>query len=92
MKPALKKKWVDALLSGEYKQGKGVLQKSGRFCCLGVLRHANDPLDYRGSSAWLDGTQNREFGLTDRVQHELATVNDCGVPFDMIAGLIDEAL
>lgn len=37
----IKTKWVAALRSGEYKQGRGALRKkdSGgdRFCCLGVL-------------------------------------------------------
>lgn len=31
------RKWVEALRSGEYRQGKGYLQTGdGRFCCLGV--------------------------------------------------------
>lgn len=30
-------KWVEALRSGEYKQGKGNLKQDGNFCCLGVL-------------------------------------------------------
>jgi hypothetical protein len=29
-------KWVDALLSGKYKQGDGHLQFKDRYCCLGV--------------------------------------------------------
>lgn len=29
-------KWVEALRSGEYQQGKGNLRKGERFCCLGV--------------------------------------------------------
>ena len=29
-------KWVDGLLSGEYEQGRGKLNKDGKFCCLGV--------------------------------------------------------
>ncbi len=33
----VKRKWVDALRSGEYKQGKGQLRKGDKFCCLGVL-------------------------------------------------------
>ena len=38
MNKDIKKKWVDALRSGEYKQGKGQLRNSkGEFCCLGVL-------------------------------------------------------
>jgi hypothetical protein len=38
MKAELKQKWIEALRSGEYRQGKGVLRDSvDRFCCLGVL-------------------------------------------------------
>lgn len=32
-----RKAWTTALRSGEYKQGKGNLEKDGAFCCLGVL-------------------------------------------------------
>lgn len=31
------KKWVEALRSGEYKQGHEVLRGGNEFCCLGVL-------------------------------------------------------
>ncbi len=36
--PELKKQWVDALRSGEYKQTKGTLHNldDGGFCCIGV--------------------------------------------------------
>jgi hypothetical protein len=41
MKDNIKKLWVKALRSGEYKQGKGALVVKGKqcdsFCCLGVL-------------------------------------------------------
>ena len=39
MKADIKQKWVDALRSGEYKQGTGQLKCEGTntFCCLGVL-------------------------------------------------------
>lgn len=38
MKPKVKKLWVQALLSGEYKQGRSRLRDDkNRFCCLGVL-------------------------------------------------------
>lgn len=30
------KKWVDALRSGDYKQGKNVLHATDGYCCLGV--------------------------------------------------------
>jgi hypothetical protein len=31
-----RRKWIDALRSGEYTQGKSALNKNGNFCCLGV--------------------------------------------------------
>ena len=38
MKPEVKKKWIDALRSGEYTQGRHMLQSEvGTFCTLGVL-------------------------------------------------------
>lgn len=38
MKKSIAKKWVAALRSGDYKQGKGQLRDTkNRFCCLGVL-------------------------------------------------------
>lgn len=37
MKPEIKKQWVAALRSGEYKQGKSALRFGDEFCCLGVL-------------------------------------------------------
>ncbi len=38
MNPEIKKKWVEALRSGKYKQGKKVLRSGNeKFCCLGVL-------------------------------------------------------
>jgi hypothetical protein len=30
-------KWITALRSGEYTQGKGMLCRNGEYCCLGVL-------------------------------------------------------
>ncbi|WP_326565118.1 hypothetical protein VSH64_25070 [Amycolatopsis rhabdoformis] len=37
MDPEIKAKWIAALRSGEYEQGKRVLVENDRFCCLGVL-------------------------------------------------------
>ena len=34
--PEFKKKWVNALRSGEYKQGDCSLFRNGKYCCLGV--------------------------------------------------------
>lgn len=37
MKPHIKKKWQEALRSGEYTQGRFNLTKNGCFCATGVL-------------------------------------------------------
>lgn len=38
MNPEVKQLWLDALRSGEYKQGRNVLRdKNDNYCCLGVL-------------------------------------------------------
>lgn len=59
MKKSIMEKWVKALRSGEYKQGKDRLRsKDDKFCCLGVLcnlhaqehpeiaKHETNPLTY----------------------------------------------
>ncbi len=37
MNPEIKKKWLEALRSGEYSQGKSHLKAENFYCCLGVL-------------------------------------------------------
>lgn len=37
MKLDVAKKWVKALRSGKYKQGRGALCEDEKYCCLGVL-------------------------------------------------------
>lgn len=37
MNKDVKSQWVSALRSGEYEQGRGRLERDGKFCCLGVL-------------------------------------------------------
>ena len=43
MDKTLKKKWLEALRSGEYKKGRRFLRKDGAYCCLGVLSDLMDP-------------------------------------------------
>lgn len=88
MKPELKRKWVKALLSGKYEQGTHYFESDGKFCCLGVLcvsMGVPTTVGYAGNWDAVDAV------LPDASMH-LADLNDEGVPFDMIAGLIDEAL
>lgn len=37
MDPIKKKLWIDALRSGKYRKGVGVLNRNDRYCCMGVL-------------------------------------------------------
>jgi len=37
MKDDIKQRWIAALRSGDYAQGKGYLATGHKFCCLGVL-------------------------------------------------------
>lgn len=47
MEASLKAKWIEALRSGKYKQGRWALRtKANNFCCLGVL------CDVSGVSKW----------------------------------------
>lgn len=34
---AIKTKWLEALRSGEYEQGRGILHDGSGYCCLGIL-------------------------------------------------------
>jgi len=43
MKASIKARWVKALRSGEYKQGRGSLKSATGYCCLGVLASIVDP-------------------------------------------------
>ncbi len=54
MDQEFKAKWVAALRSGKYVQGKGALAKDGRFCCLGVAADLLAPDRWRSSP---DGTK-----------------------------------
>jgi hypothetical protein len=52
----IKKLWVDALRSGNYRQGIGRLRCADTYCCLGVLCDLYDR--DQGGPGWDDGDQN----------------------------------
>ena len=105
MNPELKKKWIDALRSGNYTKGIGRLCsiKNGvkRHCCLGVLYE----LDY-GPGRWEpacgpDGylaTHNGDssfYGadiLGDGDMHQLALINDDNDSFEPVVAFIEKNL
>lgn len=48
-------KWIDALTSGEYQQGRGMLQSTaGEYCCLGVL--CDLYIKETGQGSWVRGS------------------------------------
>lgn len=64
MNPAIKRKWVDALRSGEYEQGRGGLRHHDKYCCLGVLTD----LYHRatGEGKWMEGRNSGEYRFIGR--------------------------
>lgn len=73
MQPELKAKWVAALRSGEFKQGKERLEKDGRFCCLGVLNRiqGNENGDRGTIAVW-----ERPVGISSETRRRLEGMND----------------
>lgn len=95
--------WVDALRSGDYRQGRSYLQDDqGRFCCLGVAcevarqhgveveveRSEHSHMVYDGSSAYPPKQVKEWLGLVDAGgRFNRGTVEDC--PTNTLYGLND---
>jgi hypothetical protein len=99
--PKLKAKWVKALRSDKFKQGREDLYNphDQTHCCLGVLCRVAGKSD--AAIKWMAFPSTVGFRLLDHeIERELASLNDLKddqgnlipVPFEMIAGLIEEAL
>lgn len=88
MNQEYKEKWVAALRSGDYKQGRGRLQNEDGFCCLGVLCDVaakEEPLTYKwekhGGNNPIMLTPTGSYGITEipkHLSHELGLVNSGG--------------
>lgn len=100
MKTSLKSRWVEALRSGLYKQGRTRLRDNNEaYCCLGVLCDVIDPKGwthdaegYRwsGQNSYLPVELNRELQLFDK-EIALTVMNDNGnQSFDEIADYIEK--
>lgn len=100
MTKAQKAKWIEALRSGKYQQGKDMLYRAGRYCCLGVAGVAvfgKSTTELRGGLMPGDC----DYRVTDvKVETELSYLNDgdervmfepkVSLPFEVIAGVIDQ--
>jgi hypothetical protein len=100
MNVELKAKWVEALRSGSYKQGKGRLRTTDNtFCCLGVLCDIIDATkwklnndyyyDERWDSAVVPSELRQRIKLDHKVQSQAMLMNDCGRSFAEIADMIE---
>lgn len=105
MDPEIKAKWVAALRSGKYKQGRGRLRSGDEFCCLGVLCDIVYPqgwtlsvfTDTTGSTDLYYLTPNvlRQVGMQEKFMMLLGQMNDgqtFGTPstFNEIADVIEK--
>jgi hypothetical protein len=90
-------KWVEALRSGKYKQGKHQLVFDGSYCCLGVLCEISG-LEWPGNSALLPQNVQDWAGLDSYngkyvsfgIQRFLSRDNDSGSTFEEIANTIEK--
>ena len=89
-------RWVAALRSGEYKQGRGsMLDEKGRHCCLGVLCDVlgREPRAVDGHDGKLNA-EHYDFVYGDDMVGEfagtLAAHNDQGSSFDALANYIEQ--
>lgn len=91
MNAKLKAKWIKALRSGEFKQGRGSLRRVSNgvqeYCCLGVLRTL-DPKIRRARNGD-EILSPATCGLHKEVQNILASKNDGGIGFAGIANYIE---
>lgn len=102
MNPDIKRRWVGALRSGKYQQGRGCLRATSddgtvEHCCLGVLSELwseETGEDFDGERTFLPEPVRIWAGLrraAPRAQSQfLAVLNDRGKPFDEIADLIEQ--
>lgn len=82
MNPWVKRKWIKALRSGEYQQGRCTLKRSDSYCCLGVLAEEMVPEFMENNQAKEVGVASIKddlvilWGLTINDQDKLADMND----------------
>lgn len=92
MDTELKKKWVAALRSGEYPQGRLAFKNAGGYCCLGVLNEVGR-LGYGDAAGFFMGKSGEAAcGIPESRQALLYSMNDEGKSFAEIADYIEANL
>ncbi len=86
MNGELKAKWLEALRSGRYKQGRKYLRdKNNQFCCLGVLCDVGAP------GQWYSFSCGSDFGISRGHSDMIIMMNDTyGLSFEKMADWIEE--
>jgi hypothetical protein len=79
------RRWVKALLSGKYKQGRGALKLDGRFCCLGVL------CDISKAGKWNNGIYvcGKDEDDESDINVPITLADQVGLPYNTQSELID---
>lgn len=93
-----KQKWIEALRSGKYEQGKACLKtEDSKFCCLGVACDITNPNGWykEDGKTYFNGGHKAyapEYIVSYRNidQDELASMNDRGISFSEIADYIEK--
>lgn len=94
MDATLKAKWIAALRSGKFKQGRGQLRKGNEYCCLGVLcKVARIPISASGESAGKSGYKLIDRRISSKASETLWRMNDHQMAsFSQIADYIEANL
>ena len=99
MNADIKAKWLEALRSGNYRQGYNELRCRNRHCALGVLCDIIDPDGWKEPDYALHrgmfstkGHVPMEADLKPRDLREISTRNDAGKTFAEIADYIEANL
>ncbi len=105
MKYEIAMKWVEALRSGNYKQGRYYLKNSSdEFCCLGVLCNISkiskwDGNNYENEVIWIPNKVVQWAGMNScsgyidiskNYYRNLSNYNDNGMTFEEIADIIEK--
>lgn len=86
---ANRRRWIEALRSGEYKQCRGTLYDGTGYCCLGVAEHLfnGEPEQHGRTYRFSDPTNPEDWSssvLTNRTRRLLGFEADCPELFTLV--------